>query len=55
MNITKTKTLERFRRNSRNVDVLTYDELFERAYNIVYSKKLNIDWYQKTKEEIFVD
>lgn len=55
INIIKVKTLERFRRNSRNINILTYDELFERAYNIVYSKKLDINWYQKTKEEIFID
>lgn len=34
--ITKRDTLERFRRNNRNVDILSYDELYERAYFIVY-------------------
>jgi hypothetical protein len=32
---TKTKTLELYRRNLRNVDIITYDELFERAKYIV--------------------
>lgn len=31
----KTKTLERFRRDSRNVEILTYDELLDRAKFIV--------------------
>lgn len=52
-NITKNKTLERFRRNNRNVEILTYDELFERAYHIVYSNKLKKDWYNLDKSEIF--
>jgi len=52
-NILKNKTLERFRRNNRNIDVLTYDELFERAYHIVYSKKLNSEWYLEDERELF--
>ncbi len=52
-NRVKNKTLERFRRNNRNIDVLTYDELFERAYHIVYSKKLVNEWYLKDENEIF--
>lgn len=31
-------TFERFRRNNRNIDILTYDELYERAYYIVFNK-----------------
>jgi len=53
INIIKNDTLERFRRNNRNIDVLTYDELFERAYHIVYSKKLDRDWYEQDESEIF--
>lgn len=34
----KQKTLELYRRDSRNVDILTYDELYERAYYIVNQK-----------------
>lgn len=45
INMLKNKTFERFRRNNRNIDVLTFDELFERAYHIVYSKKLRRDWF----------
>jgi hypothetical protein len=47
INLLKNKTFERFRRNNRNIDVLTYDELFERAYHIIFSKKLAKDWYSK--------
>lgn len=44
-NLIKIKTFERFRRNNRNIEVITFDELFERAYHIVYSTKLKNDWY----------
>jgi len=37
--IMKRETLQRFRRNNRNVDIISYDELYERAYFIVYDKK----------------
>lgn len=53
INLVKNKTLERFRRNNRNIDVLTYDELFERAYHIVYSKKLSKEWYWEDEKTIF--
>lgn len=52
-NILKNKTLERFRRNNRNIDVLTFDELFERAYHIVFSRKLDKNWYWLKESEIF--
>jgi len=52
-NRVKNKTLERFRRNNRNIDVLTYDELFERAYHIVYSKKLDSEWYWQDEDDLF--
>ena len=52
-NILKNKTLERFRRNNRNIDVLTFDELFERAYHIVYTKKLGKNWYWVEEKKIF--
>ena len=35
----KKKTLELFRRDSRNVEILTFDELFERAKFIVEGAK----------------
>lgn len=44
-NITKYKTFHRFRRNVRNVTIITFDELFERAFYSVYSIKLPIGWY----------
>lgn len=34
----KQKTFELYRRDSRNVEILTYDELYERAYYIVNQK-----------------
>ena len=52
-NLIKNKTLERFRRNNRNIDLITFDELFERAYHIVYSNKLDDNWYWTSEEEIF--
>ncbi|WP_289063964.1 Shedu anti-phage system protein SduA domain-containing protein [uncultured Zobellia sp.] len=52
-NFLKNKTLERFRRNNRNIDVLTFDELFERAYHIVFSRKLSKEWYWQEEDEIF--
>ena len=40
----KSETFERFRRNNRNLDIITYDELFERAYFIVFSKPAPKNW-----------
>lgn len=54
-NLIKNKTLERFRRNNRNIDVLTYDELFERAYHIVFSKRIPKDWFWMDDTQIFND
>lgn len=34
----KMKTFELYRRDSRNVEILTYDELYERAYYIVHQE-----------------
>jgi hypothetical protein len=42
---TKSDTFERFRRDNRNVEIITFDELFERAFHIVYSEKLPVDWH----------
>lgn len=52
-NILKNNTLERFRRNNRNIDIISFDELFERAYHIVYSKKLEKDWYWLEEKDLF--
>ena len=38
--ILKRDTFESFRRNNRNLDIVTYDELYERAYYIVNNKRL---------------
>lgn len=41
----KSDTFERFRRDSRNVEIVTFDEIFERAFHMVFSQKLARDWY----------
>lgn len=41
----KSNTFELFRRNNRNIEIITYDELFERAYHIVFSEKIQMDWF----------
>ena len=46
-NIIKSETFERFKRNLRNVDILTFDELFEKAYYMVFLTKLPYDWHEK--------
>lgn len=38
--VIKSETFELFRRNNRNVEIITYDELFEKAYHIVFSEKI---------------
>jgi len=55
INLIKNDTLERFRRNNRNIDVLTYDELFERAYHIVFSERIPKDWYWLEESQIFTE
>jgi len=41
----KSQTFEQIRRNNRNIDIITFDELFERAYHIVYDKNVPEDWH----------
>jgi hypothetical protein len=41
----KSQTFEMFRRNNRNVDAVTFDELFERAYHTVYGDLIQKDWF----------
>lgn len=53
-NSIKSDCFERFRRDIRNLEIITYDELFERAYHIVYSEKLPIDWYD-IEEKDFIN
>ena len=45
-NQTKSRTFELYRRNNRNVEIITYDELFERAYHIVMAEKIPQDWFE---------
>ena len=47
-NKTKRMTFEMFRRDSRNVEVVTYDELFKRAYYILHGKPMPGDYLNKT-------
>lgn len=51
----KSETFERFRRDSRNIDIITFDELFERAYHLVFSKELDKDWYEKSEKELLIE
>ena len=46
----KTDCFERLRRDTRNIEILTFDELFERAYHIVFTKKLPLNWYNLEPE-----
>ncbi|MEP5072682.1 MAG: Shedu anti-phage system protein SduA domain-containing protein, partial [Crocinitomicaceae bacterium] len=46
----KTDCFERFRRDSRNIEVITFDELFERAFHIVFTEKLPKNWYEMEPE-----
>jgi hypothetical protein len=39
----KKKTFELFRNDSRNIEILTYDELYDRARYIVEGEKKNIE------------
>lgn len=41
----KTDCFERIRRDIRNIEIITYDELFERAFHIVFLEKLPENWY----------
>jgi len=47
----KTDCFERIRRDSRNVEIITYDELFERAFHIVFTEKLPKNWYNLEPDE----
>jgi hypothetical protein len=47
----KTDCFERIRRDSRNVEIITFDELFERAFHIVFTEKLPKNWYNLEPEE----
>ena len=47
----KTDCFERIRRDSRNIEIVTFDELFERAYHIAFTQKLPKEWYSISPEE----
>ncbi|NVO10115.1 MAG: DUF4263 domain-containing protein [Bacteroidales bacterium] len=49
----KSDCFERLRRDNRNIEIITYDELFERAFHIVYSEKLPKNWYS-IEEKVFL-
>ncbi len=51
-NYTKSQTFELFRRNNRNVDIVTFDELFERAYHTVYGDIIQQDWFTEDNFKI---
>jgi hypothetical protein len=46
-NFLKRDTFERFRRNNRNIEIVTFDELYERAYFIVHGVQLRKNIYEQ--------
>lgn len=46
-NIIKRDTFQRFVRNNRNIEIITFDELYERAYFIVHEKQMPDDYLIK--------
>lgn len=55
MNDIKTDCFERIRRDSRNIEIITYDELFERAFHIVFPNKLPKDWYELSSDNFKIN
>lgn len=51
-NMAKSNTFELFRRNNRNLEILTYDELFERTYFSVLGERPPKDWFLRDDFEI---
>lgn len=51
----KTDCFERIRRDSRNIEIITFDELFERAFHIVFFEKLPENWYEINPEDFKKD
>lgn len=47
----KSDCFERFRRDSRNIEIITFDELFERAFHIVFPVKIPLDWFTMEPED----
>ncbi|MEA2029653.1 MAG: DUF4263 domain-containing protein, partial [Campylobacterota bacterium] len=50
-NILKSETFERFKQNSKNIEIITFDELFERAYYIIFNKPPIEHWFSDEKFE----
>ena len=51
-NYVKSNSFELFRRNNRNIEIVTFDELFERAYHSVFSEKISQNWFEDTNFKI---
>ncbi|MDD3740505.1 MAG: DUF4263 domain-containing protein [Bacteroidales bacterium] len=51
----KSDCFERMRRDSRNIEIVTFDELFERAFHIVFTDKLPKDWYKLDPENFKIN
>lgn len=51
-NVAKSNTFELFRRNNRNLEILTYDELFERTYFSVLGERPPRGWFVQEDFEI---
>ncbi len=47
----KGDTFELFRRDSRNIEIITYDELYERAYYIVYENPIPNNYVTNINQE----
>lgn len=51
----KSDSFERLRRDNRNIEIVTFDELFERAFHIVFTEKLPEQWYSIPHEDFKSD
>lgn len=50
-NMLKSKTFEAFKQNSKNVDIVTFDELFEKSYYTVFGKPPEEGWLNSEQFE----
>jgi len=48
----KSETFELFRRNNRNVEIITFDELFLRAYHIIFTERIKSNWFEDNEFDI---
>ncbi|MCD4792160.1 MAG: DUF4263 domain-containing protein [Bacteroidales bacterium] len=51
VNNIKSDCFERMRRDCRNVEIITFDELFERAFHMVFQQKLPANWYDLNQRD----